>query len=111
MPNIKFSYLYRDGGNYKKYRFLIFANPTNFDLDYLTSLIQSKLIDGSWFYVNEWKLPDLHFDTWDNDLDHTFHEFENIVYTDEGPNTPLNLAEFVLAIEQTDWYTKIYSKR
>ena len=28
-------------------------------------------------------MPDLHFGTWDNELDHTWQEFEAIEYTDE----------------------------
>jgi hypothetical protein len=28
-------------------------------------------------------VPDLHTHLWDNDLDHTFHEFEGLAYTDE----------------------------
>lgn len=53
MPNIKFSYLYRDGANYKKYDNVIFANPENIDLSELDILIKSKLIDKTWFYADE----------------------------------------------------------
>jgi hypothetical protein len=98
MPNIKFNYLYRDGGNYKNYNSVIFANADNIDLSDLEALIKSKLIYGEWFYVNEWKLPDLHFGTWDNDIDHTFHEFESVEYTDEAANAELSLDDFMTAI-------------
>jgi len=94
MPNIQFNYLYRDGGNYKKSGFAIFANPDNIALLELEALIRSKLIDHEWFYVDQWKLPDLHFDTWDNELDHTFHEFESIEYTEEAITSKITLAEF-----------------
>jgi hypothetical protein len=59
MPNIKFSYLYRDSGNYKNYRSIIFENPAGIALSTLNEAIQSKLIDGTWFYAAEWGLPDL----------------------------------------------------
>jgi hypothetical protein len=104
--NIKFSYLYRDGGNYKNYNFLIFSNPSNVDLSELTTLLQSKLIDNTWFYVNEWRLPDLHFNNRDNITDPTWHEFESIEYTDEPQNTPLNLDELISEIRKTHWYSK-----
>ena len=95
MPNIKFNYLYRDAGNYKKYDSVIFANPDNVYLSELETLIRSKLIDHEWFYVDQWKVPDLHFGTWDTELDHTFHEFESIEYTEEATNTEITLAEFM----------------
>jgi hypothetical protein len=98
MPNIKFNYLYRDGGNYKNYSSVIFDNPGNVDLSDLGALIKSKLIFGEWFYVDEWKLPDLHFATWDNEIDHTFNEFENVEYTDEAANAEFSLDDFVTAI-------------
>jgi hypothetical protein len=100
MPNIKFSYLYRDGANYKNYGSVIFANPTNIELSALESLIKSKLIFGEWFYVDEWKLPDLHFDTWDNELDHTFHEFKNVEYTDEAGGELLFIEELNSLLEK-----------
>ena len=104
--NIKFSYLYRDSSNYKNYSFLVFPNPSNVELSKLSSLIQSKLIDNTWFYVNEWKLPDLRSKVWDNNNDPTWHEFENVEYTEDQQNTPLNLDEIILEIEKTHWYKR-----
>jgi hypothetical protein len=86
MANIQFNYLYRDGGNYKKYNSVIFANPTNISLTELSNLIHSKLIDETWFYTEQWNLPDLRPETLDPDTDPTWHEFESIVYTDESVN-------------------------
>jgi DNA mismatch endonuclease (patch repair protein) len=42
MPNIKPNYLYRDSGNYRKYRSTIFANPNNIDLLELEALIKES---------------------------------------------------------------------
>jgi len=111
MPNIKFSYLYRDGANYKNYNSIIFDNPDNIVLSELENLIRSKLIDGTWFYVNEWKLPDLHFKAWDDGIDHAWHEFESVEYTDEQINIPCKLDEFIAIIEKTDWYIKFYKSK
>lgn len=110
MPNIKFSYLYRDGANYKNFKALIFGNPDNIDLTKIEQLIRSKLIDGIWFYDNEWKLPDLHFKFWDDEIDHTWHEFESVTYTDEPQNVPLEIGQLLAEIEKTHWYAKIYKK-
>ena len=79
---------------------MIFDNPQQIKLDYLLSLIKSKLIDETWFYVDQWQLPDLHFGTWDNEIDHTWHEFESLEYTNEPTNTALDLTDFIRAIER-----------
>lgn len=103
MPNIKFHYLYRDAANYKNFSAIIFDNPQHITLGQLLPLIQSKLIDGTWFYASQWQLPDLHFGPWDDNTDHTFHEFEMLEYTHEPPNTLLTLAMFIQQIENTNW--------
>lgn len=95
MHNIKFSYLYRDGGNYKNFNCIVFANPNNISLDDFGKLIISKLIDATWFYAHEWKLPELYFSAWNMELDHTFHEFECISYTNEPVNTGIFLKDFI----------------
>ena len=94
MPNIKFSYLYRDAGNYKNYGEVIFANPDEMPIVELVRLIKLKLIDGQWFYAKEWEILDLHFDNWDEDLDHGFHEFESLSLTNQETNASFPLSHF-----------------
>jgi len=103
MKNIVFHYLYRDGANYKNLNSIVFDNNLNIELTELADLIGSKLICGEWFYANQWNLPDLHFGTWDSEIDHDFHEFEGVEYTDEPVNTTLDLTEFITTIKQTPW--------
>lgn len=103
MPNIKFSYLHRDSGNYKKFDFVIFANPDNIKLSALEALIKSKLIYDTYFFVAEWKLPEFFTDYVDFRIDPTWHEFENIEYIDETANTLLDLNEFIAVIKKTHW--------
>lgn len=86
MPNIKFNYLYRDGGNYKTFGSVIFANPDNVEIDAIANAIQSRLIDACWFYAEEWKLPNLR-PTGLQDTDPTWHEFESVEYTQQPANT------------------------
>ncbi|AYL98048.1 hypothetical protein [Mucilaginibacter celer] len=100
MPNIKFNYLYRDASNYKNFNSIIFNNQQNIELSVLDELIRSKLISHHWFYVHEWQVPDLHFNTWNNELDHTFHEFESIEYTDEAANSEKDLTSFTQMLEK-----------
>jgi|SRR5581483_1635961 len=101
MPNIKFSYFYRDGGNYKKFDSVVFANPDKIDLFEIKNLIHSKLIDETWFYADEWKVPELFLDTFHFRVDPTWHEFEELEYTDEEPNSSISLNEFIEAIKAT----------
>jgi hypothetical protein len=96
MPNIKFSYRYRDGANYKNHSFIILNNPTNIALAEAENIIHQKLIDGTWFYADMWNLPDLHFGTWDNEIDHTWHEFEDVEFTAETGD--IDILHFLSAI-------------
>lgn len=99
MANIKFAYVYRCGGNYKNYKEVVFDNPDNVDVVELEVLIGSKLYDGMWFYVDQWLLPDMHFGTWDNELDHTWHEFESVTFTEESADFSVSLCDFIARIK------------
>jgi hypothetical protein len=101
MPNIKFNYFYRCSGNYKKFISVIFSNPDEIDLKEIEALVKSKLIWETWFYAEEWKLPEIFTDIVDFRIDPTWHEFDDIEYTIEAPNTSLTLEEFIRAIEKT----------
>ena len=86
MPNIKFSYFYRDSCNYKNWGSVIFLKPHNSSIKEIEGVIKRKLIEETWFYPNEWKLPNLYFETLDINNDPTWHEFENISLSNEEPN-------------------------
>lgn len=101
MPNIQFNYLYRDGCNYKKYDFVIFANPDNIELSEIENILKSKLIWGEWFYADEWKLPELFLPFFDFKIDPTWHEFESVEYTDKVPNSAVGLGEFIELVKRT----------
>jgi hypothetical protein len=103
MPNIKFNYLYRDGANYKKYSNVIFSNHNNIDISLLETLIKSKLIDETWFYADEWQLPELFLATWHHRLDPTWHEFECVEYTDEPAGELLFIEAFIALVAKTNW--------
>lgn len=95
MPSIKFSYLYRDSGNYKTYGSVVFANPDDIELSTVDALIRSKLIDQEWFYADEWNLPDLRLLILTDNTDPTWHEFESIQFTDEAANDTRCIEVFV----------------
>jgi len=103
MPNIKFSYLYRDGGKYKNYGNIIFDNHGRIHINELKMIIQSKLIDHHSFYAKCWGIKELYFKKYDNDLDHGFHEFESLTDTDENANSELSILHFHRLIKESNW--------
>jgi hypothetical protein len=96
--NLKLIYLYRDGANYKNWHEEVFSNVGNVSLETINARLREKLIDGTWFYVDKWNLKDLHFDRWDNEIDHLWHEFDNLEETDELA-TRGDISQFILRIE------------
>jgi len=101
--NIAFHYIYRDGANYKNFNTVIFKNNIDITIEEFKILLKTKLICEEYFYAEEWKLPDLHFGSWEDEFDHDFHSFEDINYTNETPNAELTMAEFLNIIKETDW--------
>ena len=97
--NIRFSYLYRDFSNYKKFNEIVFLNPTNKSLEEIGQFIKEHLIEGEWFYPSEWKVPDLHFDNWDSEDDHFLHEFHHVEETYEQPANNVTIEDLILTIK------------
>lgn len=93
--NIKFSYLYRDAGNYKIYGTVIFPNPEDIHVNEIEKEIKSRLIDGEFFEPSKWELPPLRFEEWNDDLDHFWNEYESIQTTSEEPTIGKTIAKFL----------------
>ncbi|MDA3810685.1 MAG: hypothetical protein PF518_10225 [Spirochaetaceae bacterium] len=98
-PNIKFNYLYRDGGNYKLYDFVIFTNPKALELAEIQNRIRKNLIDGEFFSPEKWNIPSLEFETSDPELDHQWNEFESIEFTEERSEKMEAIDGFLKQIE------------
>jgi len=98
--NIKFHYLYRDGGNYKQNHFEVFSNRSELSIEEIDTAIRSALIEGGWFYADKWKLKDLHVYKWDESIDHNWHEFDFIENTDED-STIGDISEFIRLIQMS----------
>lgn len=100
--NIKFSYRYRDYANYKKHNEVVFSNPSNKSIQEIEQFILDHLFDDKLFYATEWKLPDLHFDDWDPDIDHFVHEYDSVNETDEVPTMKITLNEFFEIVKDAE---------
>jgi hypothetical protein len=99
LNNIKFSYLYRDYGNYKLFGETIFSNPENISLSEIDARIKAKLIDGEYFNPEAWGIPRLSFENYIPEQDHDWHEFEGVEITEVCHTTKITIAEFLLTIE------------
>jgi hypothetical protein len=95
--NVRFEYLYRDAGNYKNWGELVFSNPHKIDIDVMTLLIENALIEKSYFVASKAGIPDLHFEKYNEQLDHGWHEFHAFVATEDAANDLLgrNIEEFI----------------
>lgn len=95
--NIALEYLYRDYGNYKKWGVVVFSNPNNLPLKTISSMIQNCFMDDLYFSANKLGIPSLHFDDFDEELDHCWHEFHRFFPTEEKPDDPQNrtIEEFI----------------
>jgi hypothetical protein len=95
MPNIKFSYLYRDAVNYKVYGSVVFSNPEKLSVREIEGRIRARLIDGEFFDPVEWNVPRLQILPLDEELDHAWNEFESIEQTDQQPNIGISIKAFL----------------
>jgi hypothetical protein len=90
MSNIKFHYLYRDGGNYKKWAELVFCDPDALPPDVVAKELRDAFLEDGLFIAHQIRIPEV-FLAIDDQLtsdDHCFHEFEGTENTDDAPNDP-----------------------
>lgn len=80
--NIRFSYLYRDAGNFKNFGEVVFSNPNNLSLEESSAKIKQALLDEMFFDACTVGIPELFFDDYDEELDHDWHEFERLDIVD-----------------------------
>lgn len=99
--NIKLSYLYRDGANYKNYKEVVFSNPDLISFDEINERIKKCLIDSNWFIADKWGLPNLFFEEyiWNNEIDHVWHEFEYLRECNHNITETISIKEFLIKIE------------
>lgn len=98
--NVKFLYLYRDAGNNKQYNEVVFSNESGMSIDHLRTTIENNLIEGQWFVAKDLGLQDMFFKEygWDPDLDHNWHEFEDVEMTEEATTSEEDIADFLATL-------------
>lgn len=98
--NIKFSYLYRDIGNYKVFGEIIFSNRHSETLDKIERSIRENLIEGEFFIPEKWNITRLSLGGFLPDLDHDYHEFDSLETTDENITENIDISTFLILIAQ-----------
>jgi hypothetical protein len=104
MNNVEFSYLYRDGGNYKKFGRVVFSNPEQITWELIVKALTEAFLEQGLFIADQVRLPEvflfanaeLSFD------DHCYHEFDAVRPSEKESTDPYmrTISEFVSEVIQ-----------
>ena len=90
--NIRFHYLYRDSGNYKKFGHRDYSNPENLPLVEIERQIRQHLIDREFFYPEQAGIPKFRFHRYLDDFSwYEFCELERV----EGRCSRVTIGELI----------------
>jgi hypothetical protein len=86
--NIRFHYLYRDGGNYKKWSDVVFSNPDNFSVELIGERLIGSFMEDGLFIAHQVRIPEVFLAADDRltEDDHCFHEFAEVTATAKAPS-------------------------
>jgi len=108
MPNICFSYMYRDASNCTNHGKSVFTNRTFLGMEEIKQRIRAALHDGKYFIAWQIKLEELFFETPCDD-DHPWHKYVQVEETTRPAFDPAGLiilghrrdvTEFLTDLEQ-----------
>lgn len=102
--NIAFEYLYRDGANYKNWGEAVLPTTSGQTLEQLDQQIRKALIDGEFFVAEEVELPTLYFSTRDITVDHWWHEYSGIEWTDRTPTARCSIEDVIVRLTKSRGY-------
>lgn len=88
--NISFHYLYRDASNYKLRGTVIFTNQTFLPIQEIENQIHFFLKDGEFFIARQVLIEERFFDVLHEEVDHVWHEFDQVEITTEPAFDPEN---------------------
>ena len=99
MQNTRFSYMYRDGANYKNHDHIILSGILS--ESEINSLFEYQ-DEGTWFLPKQVGLNPLYFDNYILEIDHDWHEITSIDPTDEPPTTSMSIHDLLMAFQKAD---------
>ena len=79
---IRFNYLYRDSGNYKKFGSKRFKNPEQLPIEEIKRIILENLIDQEYFYPDKVGIIRFKFHRYFDD--YSWYEFESVKILDKA---------------------------
>jgi hypothetical protein len=87
MNNIRFSYLYRDGGNFKSWGEVIFSNSEDLTVDEIERILLNAFLPDKHFVASQVSIPEkfLFINGGFTRNDHCFHEFDCVEICREDP--------------------------
>ena len=104
MPNIKFNYLYRDAGNYKKWTDVVFSNPDRLTLEAAAKALKDAFLEDGLFIAHQVRVPEVFLFSRGNATsdDHCFHEFSAVEESLEDPNDPFSrsISQFIAEVKR-----------
>lgn len=94
-PNLKFEYLYRDGGNYKTWGEIIFENPSGLNTEEATEKVRKLLISSEFFNPKIAGIERFDSLIFDPELDHEWYEFDQVSETSEEVTSHFSFDQFL----------------
>lgn len=103
MNQIEFTYLYRDGSNFKSWSRIVFANPQSFTPEVVMRFLRDAFGEEGFFLAHQVRIPEvfLYGASDANADDHCFHEFYGVAVSSQTPNDShgRSIAEFVAEVQ------------
>ncbi|HCE57104.1 MAG TPA: hypothetical protein DER09_04700 [Prolixibacteraceae bacterium] len=97
--NIRFNYLYRDSGNYKKFGFKDFSNPSSKTLIEIETEVRNNLISSEFFYPEKVGIQKFRFHRYCDDF--SWYEFEKIEFVNSR-NQKQSINEFLIQLDKME---------
>jgi hypothetical protein len=106
---IRFNYLYRDRGNYKKWGFVDFKNPTGMEIDEINRRLKSSFDMGCLFNAKQAGVPEVFLfndDEYSVNIDDIgFHEYDSVEVIDASrEDVDLQNRIILKFIKDVEWY-------
>lgn len=103
MKSIKFSYLYRDGSNYKYWGEVVFLNSENLTVNEITARLLVAFLPDKQFIADQVSIPEkfLFINEKFTRDDHCYHEFDCVEVCEEDSTDSLgrSIADFLQDVE------------
>lgn len=98
---IRFNYLHRDSGNWKKFGSKKFSNPEQLTIEEIEQKIRENLIDQSYFYPDQVEIKKFKFHRFLDD--YSWYEFESVEIikpTDQPVKELKSISQFIAQLEK-----------